>query len=175
MYRFIKVLTGGTFVKYFHKLESNFIQSPNISFLLGFLRIYLFSRKDISVQHLFGDRAVDELIQKAQAVLKEEEVTPNMTREEQVRSLARKAMLSCIPKSFETYLCSQESIQTIRLALLRVFEELQDELICKNMCLHLVDVFISLFFPSIPVWSQLVEEEEVSEEENEGEDENEMS
>ena len=78
-------------------------------------------------------------------------------------------MLSCIPKSLENYLCSQESIQTIRLALLRVFEELQDGLICKDLCLHLVDVLISLFFPSIPVWSQLVDEEEEATEEEEEE------
>ena len=166
-------MTGGSFVKYFHRLESNFIQSPNVSFILGFLRIYLFSKDDISVHHIFGDKAVDDLIQKAQNRLNKEKDMSGLTREEKIRSLAREALLSCIPKSLEQYLCSRESIQTIRLALLRIFEELQDDLMCKNMCLHLIDLWISLLFPPIPVWSQLVEEDEEEEEEEEDEKEEE--
>ena len=55
-------------------------------------------------------------------------------------------------------------MRSIRLSVLRVFEQFQDEVMCQNICLHLIDLAVASLFPQIEVWSHLVEtrEEELS-------------
>lgn len=91
----------------------------------------------------------------------------------QLRAEARKALLSDLPSPLMHFFASYDPVKTTRLSLLRLFEQLQDELMCKNMCLHLLDVLIAKFFPSIQVWSQLVVVDERDEEEDEEDEEGE--
>ena len=75
----------------------------------------------------------------------------------------REAVLSEFPPSVYRFLEQFDSLSTIRLSILRLFEQFQDETVCKNICLHCMDVILSALFPSIEVWSQLVEKEEKEE------------
>ena len=79
-------------------------------------------------------------------------------------SQARSALLSEFPDELFKFLEKFDSIATIRLSLLRIFEQFQDPLFCKNVCLHLLDFTISTFFPTIEVWSHLVESPEEEDE-----------
>ena len=72
----------------------------------------------------------------------------------------REAVLSEFPPSLYHFLEQFDSLSTIRLSILRLFEQFQDETVCKNVCLHCMDVILAALFPSIEVWSQLVEKEE---------------
>lgn len=73
---------------------------------------------------------------------------------------AREAVLSEFPPSLYHFLEQFDSLSTVRLSILRLFEQFQDETVCKNICLHCMDVILAALFPSIEVWSQLVEKEE---------------
>ena len=75
----------------------------------------------------------------------------------------REAVLSEFPPSVYRFLEQFDSLSTIRLSILRLLEQFQDETVCKNTCLHCMDVILAALFPSIEVWSQLVEKEEKEE------------
>ena len=149
--RMAHILNGGSLFKYYQRLEHDFISPTNIAFLLGCLRIHSYSNEEWYLENLSslsGDASYSQY----------------SSEENNEMSQARSALLSEFPDELFKFLEKFDSIATIRLSLLRIFEQFQDPLFCKNVCLHLLDITISTFFPTIEVWSHLVESPEEEDE-----------
>ena len=121
---------------YYEQKESDFLDAKNLAFMVGCLRIFLYPDEEWYLKDL------------PEAVSLEE---------------TREAVLSEFPPSVYRFLEQFDFLSTIRLSILRLFEQFQDETVCKNICLHCMDVILAALFPSIEVWSQLVEKEEKEE------------
>ena len=135
-YRGARVLSGGSLFRYYEEKESAFLDAKNLAFMVGCLRIFLYSDEEWYLKDI------------PEAVSLEE---------------TREAVLSEFPESLYRFLEQFDSLSTIRLSILRLFEQFQDESVCKNICLHCMDVILASLFPTIEVWSQLVEKEEKEE------------
>lgn len=137
------ILNGGSLFKYYQYLEHEFISSTNIALLLGCIRIHAFPNEEWyldNLSSLSGDTSFYQSMD-----------------DNTEMSQARNALLSELPNDLLQFLEKFDSMATIRLSLLRIFEQFQDPLFCENVCLHCIDVIISTFFPTIEVWSHLVE------------------
>lgn len=146
--RVAHIINGGSLFKYYKQVENDFISPTNIAFLLGCLRIRSYSGEEWYLQN-------------PSSLSVEASLSENSPSEEgSEMNRARNALLSNFPDELFLFLEKFDSLATIRLSLLRIFEQFQDELFCKNLCLHLMDILISTFFPSIEVWSHLVESPE---------------
>lgn len=135
--RFARVVSGGSLFQLYSLLEAKCIQSENVAFLLGLIRVCFWPDEawflgDVSFfLHPEGDESYEEE--------------------------ARNAMLSLFADSLLSPFKELDSMRSIRLSVLRVFEQFQDEVMCQNFCLHLIDLTIASLFPQIEVWSHLVE------------------
>ena len=135
--RVAHILNGGSLFKYYQHLEHDFISPTNIAFLLGCLRIHSYIDEQWYLQNLSslsGDASFSQY---------------SSCEESTEMSQARSVLLSDFPDDLLKFLAKFDSIATIRLSLLRIFEQFQDPLFCKNMCLHLLDIVISTFFTTI--------------------------
>lgn len=129
------MVSGGSLYRLYSELEGNVLSSQNVAFVLGLIRVCVWPEEEWFLN----------------------DVSLFVRKEENGIDDARSAMLSLFTESLLYRFKEYDSTRTIRLSVLRVFEQFQDDLMCKNFCLHLLDLVIATLFPQIEVWSHLVE------------------
>ena len=147
----VRVLSGGSLLETYIAMEKKVLESENVARFLGYLRIKAWDEEqwfltDIRCFMRGGEEPAGDAMEGKSEV-----------------EMARKMLLENVPERFVKLLEQFDSLRGIRLSLMRVFEQFQSELLCKNLCLHLLDVLVATLFPEIEVWSHLVEEAEDSE------------
>ena len=146
MIRSARILSGGSLFQLYTLLETKCVQSENVAFMLGLIRVCFWPEE----AWFLGD--VSFFL--------------HPEGEESYEDEARNAMLALFADSLLSPFKGLDSMRSIRLSVLRVFEQFQDEVMCQNFCLHLIDLAVASLFPQIEVWSHLVEakDEELSSE-----------
>lgn len=129
------MVSGGSLYRLYSELEGNALNSQNVAFVLGLIRVCVWSEEEWFLN----------------------DVSLFVRKEENRIDDARSAMLSLFTESLLYRFKEYDSTRTIRLSVLRVFEQFQDDLMCQNFCLHLLDLVIATLFPQIEVWCHLVE------------------
>lgn len=129
------MVSGGSLYRLYSELEGNVLSSQNVVFVLGMIRVCVWPEEEWFLN----------------------DVSLFVRKEENGIDDARSAMLSLFTESLLYRFKEYDSTRTIRLSVLRVFEQFQDDLMCKNFCLHLLDLVIATLFPQIEVWSHLAE------------------
>ena len=142
--RSARVVSGGSLFQLYTRLEAKCVESENVAFMLGLARVCFWPDE----AWFLGD--VSFFL--------------HPEGEESYEDEARNAMLALFADSLFSPFKELDSMRSIRLSVLRVFEQFQDEVMCQNFCLHLIDLAVASLFPQIEVWSHLVEtrEEELS-------------
>lgn len=147
------MVAGGSLLQSYMEFAEILGNSRHVSDFLGYLRISMWKDEE----WFLSDRKV---------FMREKEKDEDDDDAKSAVDKARKAMLENMPEWLMKALEQFDSLRGIRLSLMRVFEQFQSELLCKNFCLHFLDLLVATLFPDIEVWSHLAEDIEESEDES---------
>ena len=149
----VRVLTGGSLLETYVETEKRAMGSESVARLLGWLRVRAWDGE----QWFLADN---------RCFRRESEAPAGRSEVER----ARRTVLENLPERWVRVAEQVDSARGLRLSVMRVFEQFQSEALCRNLCLHGLDVLVATLFPEIEVWSHLVEEAEESGDEDEDDD-----
>lgn len=156
--RGVRALSGGSLLAAFVETEKRATGSESVARLLGWLRVRAWRGGPWFLDDARCFRRDDEADDEDGA-----DRASSAGKSEVER--ARQTLLENVPDRWVERLAPFDSLRGLRLSLMRVFEQFQSELVCRNLCLHALDLLVATLFPEIEVWSHLVEEAEESDEE----------
>lgn len=122
-----RTVSCGSLFSFYQHLQKEFISSENVAFLLGWLRMSVFSDEFFFYE------------QKEESELNQREI--------------RKRILSCFSSRFYEVLAKEETARRCRLSVMCFYESFQSDMLCRNQAMYLLDRLISILFPEIEVWS----------------------